>query len=45
MQAGAPEAAQYARDIMPVGVIRGALPHANEYQRDQLRTLLSQLGP
>lgn len=44
-QAGAPEAAQYAKDIMPVGLIRGSLPHANVPQREQLRTTLSQLGP
>ena len=43
MQAGAVEAAQYAKQIVPIGLIRASLPHASEAQREQIRSTLVQL--
>lgn len=39
--AGATEAAEYARQIAPVNLIRALLPHATDSQRDQLRNKLA----
>lgn len=39
--AGATEAAEYARQIVPVNLVRNLLPHATDTQRDQLRSKLA----
>jgi hypothetical protein len=39
--AGAMEAADYARQIAPVNLIRALLPHATDSQRDELRSKLA----
>jgi len=41
--AGALEAAEYARAIVPVDLIRAVLPHLTEPRREQLRATLSVL--
>ncbi|KAK9814288.1 hypothetical protein WJX72_003466 [[Myrmecia] bisecta] len=41
--AEAEAAQQYLRKVVPVNLIRAALPHANEQQRDDLRAVLSEL--
>ena len=42
-QAAALDAAQFAKQIVPIGLIRASLPHASEAQRDQMRAILVQL--
>ncbi len=37
---GATEAAEYARAIVPVNLVRNLLPHATDSQREQLRAKL-----
>lgn len=44
MQAGAAMAAQYAKQIVPIGLIRTCLPHATEEQRDEIRQILAKLA-
>ncbi len=39
--AGATEAAEYARQIAPVNLIRALLPHTTDAQRDDLRNKLA----
>ncbi len=39
--AGAMEAADYARQIVPVNLVRNLLPHATDPQREQLRAKLA----
>lgn len=41
--AGAQEAADYARAIVPVDLIRAVLPHLTEPRREQLRATLNVL--
>lgn len=43
MQAGAVEAARFAKQIVPVSLIKACLPHMNEAGREQIRGILSQL--
>ena len=41
--AGVTEAADYAKSIAPVNLIRALLPHTTDAQRDELRSSLSQI--
>ena len=41
--AGVTEAADYAKSIAPVNLIRALLPHTTDAQRDALRSSLSEI--
>ena len=41
--AGVTEAADYAKSIAPVNLIRALLPHTTDAQRDELRNSLGQI--
>ncbi|EIE24972.1 hypothetical protein COCSUDRAFT_83665 [Coccomyxa subellipsoidea C-169] len=41
---GATEAAEYARAIVPVNLVRNLLPHATDFQREQLRAKLGMIS-
>jgi hypothetical protein len=42
--AGATEAADYAKQIAPINLMRALLPHAADAQREQLRAELGQIA-
>lgn len=42
--AGATEAADYAKQIAPINLMRALLPHATDVQREQLRAELAQIS-
>jgi hypothetical protein len=44
VEMGSPDAADFARSMLPINLIRNTLPHATEAQRETLRAMLAALS-